>query len=554
MNDGELIGPYRILGRLAAGGMGETYVAERVDVGKRVCLKRILPHHATKQAYVDSFLQEARIAARVSHQNLVTLLDCGVDAKGGLFIVYELIEGTDLSKLCESQPHGCLRPDMVALIAHDIANGLDCLHTDERRHEDDDRRGPIVHRDLSCNNVVISYRGAVIVIDFGIGKMLTKDDTQSTMVKGKVRYMAPETVRAQRFDTRVDQWALGVVLYRALSGSYPFDGDDQLAVLSRLVQADYPPLASPLGSLDPRWTAIVGRLLQADPDERYPTLAELVDDLEPLMPPARVRRELGGIVRVTNPPKSLNALPAMSASVDAGARTATTTPDAPARADAAAPTTPGPISGRTSPLGAPAPASVPSAPALATPPRSSRVGMLVAATFALVALAGGAAFAGFAFGGASTDEAATPPTNAGTASGPAGLVVRADAATPGPPEAEVRPRSEGSTADAGMRDTPAAPTVATEDPRTPQPASETETVDSPGAAEDPAPARTGQLRVTVFPWGEVWIDGRRHGRAPVSVRVPEGTHSVGVGRGSIEERRRVRVEAGQTGAVHVDLE
>jgi serine/threonine protein kinase len=301
---GTQVGPYTIVRELGTGGMGSTYVAHRADVEKRVCLKVIRSEYAADPTYRQMFLDEARTAAKASHANLVSLVDFGQHESGALWIAFELVDGTDLKGLLASSPDGAIPSEHVALIASDVARGLLHLHTA------DHRRPAIIHRDVSMTNVMVSYDGEAKVIDFGVAKMTAGEKTE-TGIKGKLGYMAPEMLRGDAIGASVDQWALGVLLYRLLTGRFPY---------KQAYDGTAPPApAAPgrRGPLDPRWSSILGRLLQPDPAHRYPSLAAMLDELAPLIPGPGARLALGrGLRRKRPPPSALGFAPPEDASED----------------------------------------------------------------------------------------------------------------------------------------------------------------------------------------------------------------------------------------------
>lgn len=288
---GTRVGPFTIVREIGSGGMGATYVARREDVEKRVCLKIVRAEHAADPRYREMFLAEARTAAKASHPNVVSLIDFGQHASGELWAAYDLVDGADLASLLK-KTGGSLHPDVAALIANDLASGLLHLHTP------DHRRGVIVHRDVSRNNVMVSYDGVAVLIDLGIAKVMAGPSTHTDM-RGKIPYMAPEVLRGDPIGPAVDQWALGVVLYGVITGRLPYRGAYD--------GTSPPPLQSPHVALDARWSSIVGRLLQPDPQRRYPSLAAMLDELAPLIPPPAARRQLGHLVRHRAPSKSMPA-------------------------------------------------------------------------------------------------------------------------------------------------------------------------------------------------------------------------------------------------------
>lgn len=289
--EGAHLGPYRLLYQLGEGGMGVTWRAKRDDLGKAACVKIILARHATDPGYRKRFSEEAQIAASVSHPNVVSVFDFGQHADGTLWAGYDYIAGTDLLSMARKF-NALPRPEEVALIAHDCAAGLLHLHTP------DHQRPAIVHRDISKTNIMITHQGVAVIIDLGVAKAITGDGTITDVIVGKLPYMAPEVLAQEEPGPPVDQWALGVVLYWLLTGAMPYKGAYDGSPLTPLVEGPY-------GPIDPRWSAIVGRLLQPKPRDRYPSLAEMIDELAPLLPPPSARRQLGASLKRRAPTPSM---------------------------------------------------------------------------------------------------------------------------------------------------------------------------------------------------------------------------------------------------------
>ncbi len=284
-------GRYRVLRRLGVGGMAETFVAEREGPGgfvQRVCLKRILPAFANDAEFVRLFLQEARLAARLRHNNIVGVLDFGRE-ESGYFLALELIEGADLRKLLRTHPEHRLPIPVAVLIAGDVALALEYAHALGGEG--------IVHRDISPSNILLSQAGEVKLGDFGIAKaMQGAGATATNSLKGKIPYMAPEQMRMTDIDGRSDLFALGVVLYEMLTGRRPFDGSTDVQTMTRIMQGEREPIRRLRPDVPPPLVRIVDRLLHPDRDRRYRDAGDLLDALSPLLPSAATRRQLARMV------------------------------------------------------------------------------------------------------------------------------------------------------------------------------------------------------------------------------------------------------------------
>jgi eukaryotic-like serine/threonine-protein kinase len=292
---GKMLGRYRILSRLAVGGMAELWLALRTSIsgapghakdggrdgggdGHNVVLKTMLPSVAESSEFVRMFLTEAAIGARLKHPNLVRVIDHGRLADR-YFIAMEHIDGLTLRQIGQRvQELGQVFPQRLLLtVAVDICRGL---HT---AHELRDRGGLVhfVHRDVSPENIMVSRAGVTKLIDYGAAATLRIPPNTARFV-GKFRYVAPERIEGRAEDRRVDVYSLGVILYEYLTGVRPFEGDD-LAMVSRILEGRPRSPVELVPGLEPELCRIVLKALALDPDDRYRTAADLAADLLPLM-------------------------------------------------------------------------------------------------------------------------------------------------------------------------------------------------------------------------------------------------------------------------------
>src|SRR5712691_7170605 len=211
-------GRYRVVGRIAAGGMGEVYRAEDTVLGREVALKVLHPQFAGDRGFVDRFRREARAAAILNHPNIVGVYDWG-STDGTYFMVMEFVRGHNLrSVLLE---HGRLEPAQVGEVALQVLAALDHAHGHG-----------IVHRDVKPENILIAGDGTVKVADFGLARAFA-DSTISQAegtVTGTVQYLAPEQIQGEPADPRTDLYALGVVMFELLTGRTPFSGETSLGI------------------------------------------------------------------------------------------------------------------------------------------------------------------------------------------------------------------------------------------------------------------------------------------------------------------------------------
>src|SRR5947208_8814823 len=279
------VGRSRLLSRSASGGMAEVSLAGQAGAGgfeKVACLKRILPHLARDRQFVEMFLNEARLAARLDHPNIVSIFDVG-EANGDYFIAMEFSDGPSLRAVAKrAHERGeRLRIAEVVKIGSMAAGGLHYAH---------DLAGPdgkplgLVHRDISPDNILVHRNGMAKVVDFGIAKAANSSGMTSTgTLKGKVAYMPPEQLRGDALDRRTDVFALGVVLYEMLGGKRPWEGDSEVSLIGRMMTEDPQPLSVPRPEAPAGLVAVLERALAKDRDARYASCHDLQADLDALL-------------------------------------------------------------------------------------------------------------------------------------------------------------------------------------------------------------------------------------------------------------------------------
>ena len=282
---GTLLGRYELIRLLSVGGMAEIYLARSEGIAgfeKRVVVKRMLPHFAIQPDYVRMFLDEARLAARLDHPNIVQVHDIGEET-GNYHYAMEYVRGGDLRDLLRAATR--LRSPVplgsAVAIALGIAAGLDHAHG---MTDGEGRSLGVVHRDVSLSNVLVSFDGAVKVTDFGVAKIAHEGHhTRTGTLKGKVAYMSPEQCRGKPLDRRSDVFATGIILHELITGRRLFGGKgEELAMLQRIVYEDAPPPSRYRADCPPALDEIVARALRRDRNERYQTARELQRDLEAL--------------------------------------------------------------------------------------------------------------------------------------------------------------------------------------------------------------------------------------------------------------------------------
>jgi serine/threonine-protein kinase len=294
-----MLGRYALYDRIASGGMASIHIGRLlgpVGFARTVAIKRMHPQLAEDPEFVTMFLDEARLAARIRHPNVVPTLDV-VALPGELFLVMEFVQGESLSRLLRTaSARGERIPaEMIAAIMVGTLHGLHAAH--EAKSDHGEPLG-IVHRDVSPHNILVGTDGVARVLDFGVAKAVGRlHTTREGKLKGKLAYMAPEQVRGD-VSRRTDVYAAAVVLWEALAGKRLFPGENEAQVLDRVLRGcDVPPSEHALGlqrSLD----AVTMRGLRVDPAERFPTARDMARALEDAIPLATASR-IGDWVEAT---------------------------------------------------------------------------------------------------------------------------------------------------------------------------------------------------------------------------------------------------------------
>lgn len=277
------LGKYTLVRKLAVGGMAEVFLARAdgpMGFQKKVVVKRILPHFVDDPRFVEMFLGEARLAAELSHPNLVQIFDFG-NVDGQYFIAMEFIDGPNLRVLNrEARTHEGPLP--LPLVARIISLAAEGLHSAHELKDESGRPVNLVHRDISPDNILVSRNGAVKVVDFGIAKAANQPHlTKSGMIKGKMAYMPPEQLAREPLDRRADIFALGIVLYELVTGGMPFDATSEVSIIQAIMGKEpLEPVARYRNDVPPALEAIIAKCLEKSPANRYASCRELQRDLE----------------------------------------------------------------------------------------------------------------------------------------------------------------------------------------------------------------------------------------------------------------------------------
>jgi len=304
VQDVEQLGKYRLIAVLARGGMGDVYLAILQGVlgfDKLLVVKELRQHspEVLDDTAVTMFLDEAKLASRLNHPNVVHTIEAGIEGHRR-FIAMEYLDGQPLSRVLHRvKKRGSRLPlAMHAKIMFDVLTALEYAHS---LSEFDGKPLGIVHRDVSPQNVFVTYQGQVKLIDFGIAKTtIASQETHAGILKGKIRYMSPEQATGSAVDRRADVFAVGIMLWNTFTGFSPWEGMPENKIFEHLISGTVPRLREARPDLDPGLAALVDRATHPNPVARYPTAVALRDDLERRLAACRVSlekaRDLPGFV------------------------------------------------------------------------------------------------------------------------------------------------------------------------------------------------------------------------------------------------------------------
>jgi serine/threonine-protein kinase len=270
-------GRYTLLTQLATGGMGEIFLArlEGAQGFEKLCvIKKILPQLAADPEFVERFVGEARTLVKLSHGSIAQVLDMGLH-EGDAYMALEYVDGKDLRKVA-ARARDRQKPLPLTFVLFVMGRVLDALAYAHRKKGDDEGELHLVHRDISPQNILISYEGEVKVIDFGLAKSrLSAAKTNPSIILGKFLYMSPEQARHQPVDRRSDLYAVGLCLYELISGRNPFDMLPPGELMSAVALPQVQPLGEVVPSVPPAVTQLVMKALAVEPSQRFQTAEEL---------------------------------------------------------------------------------------------------------------------------------------------------------------------------------------------------------------------------------------------------------------------------------------
>lgn len=273
-------GRYELLGRLAYGGMAEIFLAREAHVSahRMLVIKRVLPHVAEDRHFVDMFVDEARLAMQLNHPNICHVYSFG-EEEGTYYIAMEWVNGKTLSKIIrKARQEGGLPIPVALKVVAQVAEALDYAH---RACDANGEPLGIVHRDVSPQNIMVSYDGAVKLLDFGIAKAASHSTrTEAGVIKGKFAYMSPQQCVGEPIDGRADIFALGVCLFEALTGRNPFRRKTEFETMSLIVREPTPDVRERRPEVPEEVQAILEKALMKQPEERYQSAGEMQLALE----------------------------------------------------------------------------------------------------------------------------------------------------------------------------------------------------------------------------------------------------------------------------------
>jgi serine/threonine-protein kinase len=592
---------YTLIGKLGHGGMAEVNLAVvegKSNFRKLVVVKRLHPHLAAEPGFVDMFLDEARLAARLNHPHCVQTHEVG-EFEGSHFLAMEYLDGQGLERLLRmsGQKGEPIPFDVAARIVSDCLDGLAYAH---ELTDFDGTPLAVVHRDVSPQNIFITYNGMVKLLDFGIAKAATHVvETRTGVIKGKYAYIAPEQALAQEVDHRADLWSMGVVLWEVLTGRRLFKSINELATLHETLQGEIKPPSTFRAELPPELDRICLKALERDVNARYQSAQAMKEDLDRFLatlPKNPGRKQIARLMqdrfesviethKLTLAQCLKGGAPGLSVSGIQRLVEAPVTQSSPGMT----PTpgfTPTPSS---SGAFAAAPISGVMAGVQPTPEKKSGLGWKIGLVLLVALLAGVAALViPLGSGDEDTTQVAqgpgTPPDVPPTRSAPV------EPSTPVDPV----PTNTAPAQDPAPNPTPTAGEPATADvptatPTTPQPSptatttgrddrdsssrdrrrrsgsSETASTPTPNPAPTPAPSApeapaetgTGYLTLATTPWTRVRLGSRDLGTTPlIRVEIPAGSHTLHLSNPEqgIEQTYRFTIRAGETVTRRLGLE
>jgi len=503
---------YELGDKLGSGGMAEVFTGTMVGVEgfeRRVAIKRVLAGLSQIPAFAAMFVAEAKIASRLAHPNVVSVLDFSRDAAGRLFLVMEYVDGKDLASLVETGP---IPPRLALFITVELLRGLG------HAHELSDPAGApcgVIHRDVSPQNLLVSYEGAVKVSDFGLAKARAAGEgVQSATVRGKPRYMSPEQLSGAPLDGRADLYAVGVMLWEMLAHRPLYVGTAN-EIVAQVMFKPVPRAGTLRAGVPADLEAVAMTLMARDRDDRYPTAAAAIEALLACQDvPRDGRGELAHL---------------LAERFRRGAELAPPVAAAPALAGAPPPLGAA-IATNLDPPSVVLSATTPSLFALLQPRRGSLAAALSGLALGVVAAA--VVVVGGRVAQSSTDARARRAVPVLATVTPRAIAAPVVAAEPRVGEAAPAQSAPSGAAigsgSAGAHMQRALGPAGHEGRTSSSPASR-DAGDAPARPRPSPPVRarrTGELAILVRPWALIWLDGKPSGQTPFRAAVPAGRYRV----------------------------
>ncbi|MCH7783585.1 serine/threonine protein kinase, partial [candidate division KSB1 bacterium] len=280
---GETILHYKILEKIGEGGMGIVYKAQDTKLDRIVALKFLPDDVIREKEAKERFIREARSASKLDHPNICTI-HAVEEVDDQLFIAMAYYEGETLQDVIDKGP---MKIDEALTITNQIAEGLNEAHS----------KG-IIHRDIKPSNIMLTDRGQVKIMDFGLAKSIAGSKvTKAGTTLGTIGFMSPEQSRGEEVDSRTDIWSLGVVLYYMLTGQTPFKGEYEQAVIYSIVNVDPEPITGLRTGVPVELETYIGKCLEKKAEDRYPTVSGLMVDLR------KLKKDTSKITQASEPVK-----------------------------------------------------------------------------------------------------------------------------------------------------------------------------------------------------------------------------------------------------------
>ena len=259
---GSVIDKYEVLQKLGEGATATVYRGRHIAIGKDVAIKVLHPHLSASSRNRERFNREARAVGRLSHQNIVSILDYSGQLADDCYIVTELVDGVTALDLLQEQGH--LPSEIAILIALELCSALSFAHIEG-----------VIHRDIKPENVMIRRDGKVKLMDFGVARVLDEGSiTIDGSLLGSPAYMSPQQALDQPIDGRSDLFSLGTVLFHLVTGHVPFAGSNASIILRNIIESNRPEVLELAPTVSPALAAVIDRLLQPKPEDRFPTAAD----------------------------------------------------------------------------------------------------------------------------------------------------------------------------------------------------------------------------------------------------------------------------------------